>query len=206
MTQEPAAILTKVLEKYGTIQCFQADCGLDITGYLRDEDLRTAEIVLKGGTAVPLLSRVHEVYGKAPFRDVGNGRVQVDEQWALRNIQRTKLHTGQVVFLHHLCSAEFAALFRKACDVSGYTPRVLQTWVPRRQLWDATRPLSAHAYGIAVDFDPLRNRLGGDDSVTGGPSLLRKHLEFVEVFEQAGWSWGGYQRSREDCHFQRAWY
>jgi hypothetical protein len=61
--------------------------------------------------------------------------------------------------------------------------------------------LSMHSYGIAVDLDPDRNPLGRkwDECKTMMPSRV------VDIFENAGWTWGGRWTGRPDCmHFQAA--
>ena len=61
--------------------------------------------------------------------------------------------------------------------------------------------LSMHAYGIAIDLDPEHN-----------PQFARwkedkgmMPMAVVDIFEAAGWTWGGRWTSRTDCmHFQAA--
>ncbi len=55
--------------------------------------------------------------------------------------------------------------------------------------------LSTHAWGIAIDLNPLSNAQG-----TAGDMAV----EVVEVFEDAGFEWGGEWegRSRDPMHFQ----
>lgn len=61
--------------------------------------------------------------------------------------------------------------------------------------------LSMHAYGIAIDLDPEHNRLGAK----WGPEKGMMPMAVVEIFERAGWTWGGRWSSRPDCmHFQAA--
>ena len=59
--------------------------------------------------------------------------------------------------------------------------------------------LSLHAYGAAIDLDPEHNPLGPAWRAGAGmmPMLV------VELFEEAGWKWGGRFEGRKDCmHFQ----
>lgn len=61
--------------------------------------------------------------------------------------------------------------------------------------------LSLHAYGAAVDLDPLSNPLGKAHD----PAAGMMPMEVVEIFEEERWTWGGRFRSRPDCmHFQAA--
>jgi hypothetical protein len=146
---------------------------------------------------------VEAVYGKFAFDELGGGRISLDPKWAAANIASVKLHNGKTVKLHRLVGAEFARLFEEACRVSGYTPSSVQTWVPRHTLWDPAKSLSLHSWGIAIDFTPSENTMGGTDG-KGGPSKLRQFPAFVEVFKNAGWTWGGDWKMKDDMHFQRA--
>ena len=44
--------------------------------------------------------------------------------------------------------------------------------------------------------------MGGKIKKTGRPSLLRTHPEFAQVFKDAGWTWGGDWRMKDDMHFE----
>jgi hypothetical protein len=60
--------------------------------------------------------------------------------------------------------------------------------------------LSLHAYGAAIDLDPVRNPLH-----QAWKPLRMMDLGVVETFEAAGWTRGGRFTSRPDCmHFQVA--
>lgn len=132
---------------------------------------------------------VLRVYGEFAWTP-GRGRlIDIDDDWEVRNIRHFTLHTGQRRRLHRLVGAEFVALFREACEVSGYTPKSVQTFNPRRFKDDPDSPLSMHSWGIAVDFDPVLNRWGGKDKA-GNPCPLALHPAFLDVFRRAGWTCG----------------
>jgi len=58
--------------------------------------------------------------------------------------------------------------------------------------------LSVHAYGAAIDLDPSQNPLG--KPWEPGTGMIPKRV--VDIFEDAGWQWGG-RWHRPDCqHFQ----
>ena len=149
-------------------------------------------------------SGVRAVYGAFDWTP-GRGRsVEIEGNWTARNIRRFELHTGQRRRLHRLAGAEFVQLFERACAASGYTPKSVQTFNPRRIKARKDSKLSMHAYGIAADFDPIDNPWGGRRR-DGSPSLLRQNMAFVEVFEAAGWTWGGRWSGGkgDDMHFER---
>ncbi len=167
-------------------------------------------------TTVPIpkgRDAVKRVYGNPSWVKLPRGRsVDLDDAWEHKNIRSFKLHTGKRVRMHRLVGDEFVRLFKQACDESGYTPKSVQTFNPR--VIGGTDRLSMHAYGIAFDVDPRDNPWGGRRK-DGSPSLLRQNMvdclgsgkrSFVQVFEDAGWCWGGrWKRGKgDDMHFQRS--
>jgi hypothetical protein len=61
--------------------------------------------------------------------------------------------------------------------------------------------LSMHSYGIALDLDPEHNPFG--QKWIDHKNMMP--LEVVEIFESAGWTWGGRWPSKPDpMHFQAA--
>ena len=114
---------------------------------------------------------------------------------------RVELHTGDHARIHRLFASEFAAVYRLACVASGYTPDSVQTYNPR--VISGSDRLSMHSYGVAVDFDPPLNPMGGIIRATNEHSIIRRHIMFAEVWEWAGWTWGGRWSMRDDMHFQR---
>ena len=147
-----------------------------------------------------------DLYGNPSWVKLPRGRaVDLDDRWESKNIKWFKLHTGKRVRLHRLVGSEFVRVFREACEESGYTPRSVQTYVPRIIGGSNPPRLSYHAFGVAVDFDPSNNPWHGKQK-SGEWSLLRQHPEFVRVFERNGWVWGGRWKDGlgDDMHFQRA--
>lgn len=151
--------------------------------------LSRAEVDAKFG---PLKPGVDYTEGKG-------GRIVPTKAWEIAHITSTKLHTGKVVQINKLLAAEFARVFKEAALASGYTPKSVQTYVPRHILWNPLKNLSYHSYGIAVDFDPSQNPYGDK------PSLVEKYPKFIEIFEANGWVWGGRWSpgSRDKMHFER---
>ena len=149
------------------------------------------------------------VYGDPSWTKLPRGRsVDLNDEWEAKNIAWFVTHTGKRVRLHRLVGDEFVRLFKEACEVSGYTPKSVQTFNPR--VIGGTKRLSTHALGVAFDVDPRDNPWGGKRK-DGSLSLLRQHPAFYAVFERAGWTWGGrwkHPTTKErgwgdDMHFQR---
>ncbi len=143
---------------------------------------------------------IQRVYGKFEYTESSSqkGAIVIKRSWVRSHIGEVKLHTGRRVWLHKLAMPGFAKLFEQACEESGYTPERVGSWVPRHILWKPSKRLSTHSWGIAFDVDSSKNRWGKTDT------LIRRHMRFVEVFEAAGWVWGGRWSTPDDMHFQRA--
>ena len=78
-----------------------------------------------------------------------------------------------------------------------------------------TSSLSWHAYGLAIDINPLVNPYVTQrgvsppegapyvDRASTTPGLITPGDVVTTAFEQAGWSWGGTWRSPDYQHFAR---
>ena len=146
-------------------------------------------------------SDIERVYGKFSYKENPSkpGAIIIDPSWARKNIVKVEFHTGQKTWCHAGIADELKSLYKKACSESGYTPESIWSFVPRHMRWDSSRPLSRHSWGIAFDVDPALN---GVNKRSGTP--LHKHPRWVEVFKEAGWSWGGDWKSFCDpMHFER---
>lgn len=188
-------------EAKGGIVKVQQTYGLAMDGKAGPATQQVLKALVEGRTPIPSgRGGVKAVYGEFAYTEGAGGRINIDARWANQNIISVKLHTGRSVQLHRLVAAEFAELFKQACAASGYTPESVQTFVARHTLWDPTKSLSLHSWGIAVDFDPSKNPMGGKNSLLRTPQGQR----FVEVFTKAGWTWGGVWNMKDDMHFQRA--
>lgn len=94
-------------------------------------------------------------------------------------------------------------------ELMGLLEQAVATGVPLERIafggvyaWRAMRAsphLSTHTWGIAIDLDPVANPMGQPHRAdTGMP------LAVVDVFERAGWMWGGRWTRPDPMHFQRA--
>lgn len=192
-------------EAAGGIETVQRNYGLHADGLAGAKTQAVLYALATGQTPVPTgEAGVRFVYGDIRVAELGKGRVKILDGWPAANIAGFKLHTGQKRDFHVLAGPSFVAAFAAACQASGYTPKSVQTWVPRHMNWSTSEPLSLHTWGIAVDFDPQRNAKGGRDLQAGGPSLMRQHPGFVDAMEAHGWAWGGRWSIRDDMHFARA--
>ncbi len=68
-------------------------------------------------------------------------------------------------------------------------------WFPRHIDWDPRKPLSMHAFGLAVDINAQDNWLG---------AVPTMHPTIVEIFKRWGFDWGGDWRRPDGMHFELA--
>jgi len=190
----------ELLEKFGSVKAFQQKAGLKPDGAFGPRTKRNFELVQAGKAPIPEgRARVSTIYGKFSFTRVPDSRnIVLKGDWAAKNIAWFKLHTGQSRQFHKDVGAEFVDVFRRACEAAGETPKSVQTFVPRYT--NGLKKLSLHSWGIAVDFDPEENPMGG----RGSWMRTEAGQRFVKVFEDAGWTWGGRWKMKDDMHFQRA--
>lgn len=138
-----------------------------------------------------------------------------------------KIHKGQLL-LHKNVSAEvkeiFDVLLSKRFPIEKVIPIVKYEWDDNKSMSDnnssafnyrtvaGTDKLSNHAYGIAIDINPLLNPF------IKGKTVLPKGAKYnsevkgtidsgsivVKMFKEKGWEWGGDWKSRKDYqHFEK---
>lgn len=146
---------------------------------------------------LPNSASIRKVYGDPRERPATGGRLHVDDAWEQANIKTYTLHTGQKVRLHKAIGPEFVRLFEIACRLSGYTPKSVQTFVPRSMMWNPENPPSRHTWGIAVDFDPTLNGFGR----TSG-TMMHKYPAFCATFRAAGWRCGLDWKTPDPMHIE----
>jgi len=187
-----------IVRKWGSVRAFQKEAALLTDGVCGKKTERAFHLMAAGRAPIPEgRGRIGQVYGSFDYTKNLLGRgITIKGSWVADNIVRIKLHTGKIVRLHRLVASEFAEVFKLACDEAGHTPQSVQTFVPRLT---AQKTLSLHSWGIAVDFDPAANPVGGRNSWMRTEAGQR----FVKVFEDHGWTWGGRWSFKDDMHFQR---
>lgn len=151
---------------------------------------------------IPTPRGVEAVYGSFRYKShpEQTGAIVIEREWVRANIVKVKIpYTNRHTWMHRLVADEFKSLFARAVEATGnqYTPAKVWSWVARRKMWRDDKSPSMHSWGVAVDIDPHLNKYGTET----GP--LYDFPEFVDVFESAGWSWGGRWRTPDPHHFER---
>lgn len=129
------------------------------------------------------------------YQSVGDGTIRIAPDWVARNIVTTTLpilgrvtcHRAVIPQLHGaLQDIQAAGLADKIYQFSG-------CWVPRHILWDPSRGISNHAWGLAFDINVPTNQYGAT------PQMNRR---IVEIFRSWGFGWGGDWSTPDGMHFE----
>jgi hypothetical protein len=133
------------------------------------------------------------------YVSIGDGMIQIDQDWISRNITSA---TVPVFRGHVTCHRLLIPQLRGALEqvvAEGLDDLIDPSqyggcWVPRHILFDPSRPLSMHSWGLAVDFNVRGNEYGNRD-----PEMDRR---IVEIFERWGFVWGGNWSTPDGMHFE----
>jgi len=137
------------------------------------------------------------VVGAMTFEILPGGFIRPDPQWVAANIVSASVPIIGTVTCHRLMiprlagalgeveKAGLAHLIRRGEYGGCYVPRFIDR--------DPKKPLSNHAFGLAVDFNVRTNQLG-----TRGDMDPR----IVEVFRRWGFVWGGHWARPDPMHFE----
>lgn len=131
------------------------------------------------------------------YTDLGDGMIAIDPAWVSRWIVTVDLpYLGQTRCHRVMVPQLFAALQEIEARglVSHFDPgQFAGCWVPRHIDWDPSKPLSMHAWGLAVDINAQDNPLG--QTPVMDPRI-------VGVFEKWGFEWGGRWARPDGMHFE----
>jgi hypothetical protein len=139
-------------------------------------------------------------YSFEPFSYVshGDGMITIDPDWVRRNIVTVELPIfGGVARCHRVMVPQLLAALREV-QAAGLDRHIDPRdyggcWVPRHIMFNPSRSLSMHAWGLAVDFNVSTNQYGAQPQM---------HPGIVEIFERWGFSWGGYWSTPDGMHFE----
>jgi len=149
---------------------------------------------------------VERTFGRFAWRDDPRqrGRVEILGEWERRNIVSFappfELRNGQgrpvsAIQCHRLIAPALQSAFEEivARELAHLVNTFDGCFVPRHMGWDPRRPLSRHAWGIAVDLNARLCPYGSD---------ARQDPRLVAVFQRHGFEWGGGWRVRDPMHFE----
>ncbi len=144
----------------------------------------------------PTPDEVEEFYGR-PWED-SSLLVQVWPPWFMYAAWEPTILIPRFT-VNRRCAESLERICIHIWDASGHDNDVIRFWgmhlyggcYANRNIRGG-KAKSMHAYGCAVDFDPLRNALGNPN-----PNFA-KIPEVLAAFDSECWSWGGNFETRPD--------
>lgn len=137
--------------------------------------------------------------GLEPFDylDRGDGTITIDPTWVDRYIVTAPVPILGSVHCHEAIVAPLGAALQQIVD-EGLADAVDADdyggcWVPRRIDRDPAKPLSMHAWGLAIDLNVATNGLGATPTMDA---------RVVEIFRTHGFVWGGAWSRPDGMHFE----
>jgi len=137
--------------------------------------------------------------GLEPFDylDPGDGTIMIDPTWVERYIVTAPVPILGSVRCHEAIVAPLGAALQQIVD-EGLAGSVDADdyggcWVPRRIDRDPAKPLSMHAWGLAIDLNVATNALGATPTM---------EARVVEIFRTHGFVWGGTWARPDGMHFE----
>lgn len=137
------------------------------------------------------------VVGSMSFEILEGGFIRPDPAWVSQNIVSAGVPIFGTVTCHRLMiprlqgaladveEAGLAGEFRTGDYGGCYVPRFIDR--------DPTKPLSYHAFGLAIDFNVSTNGLGTRGDL---------HPGIVQIFQNWGFTWGGVWSRPDPMHFE----
>ena len=133
--------------------------------------------------------------GRMTFEILENGFIRPDPAWVSSNIASAEVPVLGSVTCHRLLLPQLHAALAEieAAGLAGEIYQYNGCYVPRFIDRDPGRPLSMHAFGLALDVNTRTNQLG-----TAGDM----HPDVVAIFEKWGFVWGGRWSRPDPMHFE----
>ena len=131
------------------------------------------------------------------FRILRNGFIEPDRAWVASNIVTGSVPILGTVTCHRLMFPQLQAALTEVSN-AGLAQEVRSSdyggcFVPRFIDRDPGKPLSMHAFGLAVDLNTTTNQLGSRGDMD--PRV-------VEIFDKWGFVWGGRWSRPDPMHFE----
>ena len=137
------------------------------------------------------------VVGSMSFQILPNGFIRPDPAWVAANITQGSVPILGTVTCHRLMIPRLSGALGDVVE-AGLADEIRPgdyggCYVPRFIDRDPTKPLSNHAFGLAVDLNVSTNGLG-----TRGDM----HPDVVRIFQGWGFNWGGLWSRPDPMHFE----
>jgi len=145
------------------------------------------------------LRQIRAVYGNIKVTD---DRIVSPKGWAEQHIvllvsPKFRACGPTKIWCHELVAPELGRILKRIQALEAVLNKPLiysidGCWVVRAMRRGGK--ISTHAWGIAIDINAARNPMGAKST---------QSQAMVEVFEDAGWEWGGRWRNPDPMHMQR---
>lgn len=129
------------------------------------------------------------------YQSVGDGTIRIDGDWVARNIVTAEVPLLGRVTCHRAVIPQLRAALADV-QAAGLADQIYQysgCWVPRHILWDPSKGISRHAWGLAFDINVPTNQYGAN------PQMNR---QIVQIFRDWGFAWGGDWSTPDGMHFE----
>jgi hypothetical protein len=127
----------------------------------------------------------------------GDGTIEIHGDWAQRNIVRVDIPGMGHTRCHRAMVPQLMAALREIHEAGLYghldPSQFGGCYVPRHIMWNPSRGLSMHAWGLAIDFNVSTNMYGAEPQM---------HPGIVEIFKKWGFAWGGDWSTPDGMHFE----
>jgi hypothetical protein len=127
----------------------------------------------------------------------GDGTIEIHGDWAQRNIVRVDIPGMGHTRCHRAMVPQLMAALREIHEAGLYKhfdpSQFGGCYVPRHIMWNPSRGLSMHAWGLAIDFNVSTNMYGAEPQM---------HPGIVEIFKKWGFAWGGDWSTPDGMHFE----
>lgn len=129
------------------------------------------------------------------YQSLGDGQIRIDPSWTSRNLAYMDVPILGRVYCHRVMLPQLHAALVEI-QQRGLGHLITQysgCHVPRHILWDPSRGISQHAWGLAFDINVPGNQYGAT------PTL---DMRIVEIFRSWGFTWGGDFSTPDGMHFE----
>jgi hypothetical protein len=191
----------------------QSGSGVNPSGSSTSASNTSSNQASRGGSAeeskYPLLSKVNGSFGQFRYKNLSDGRIEVDPQWVAANIVTITLPgLNRQVQVHKEAADNFITAFNYIKNgtavVNGKEVSLLSliktmdgTYVTRHVYWDPSRGLSNHSWGTAIDINATGHFGYVDpEKDPDDPNLIL----WEKAFKPAGFSWGN--RYSDSMHYE----
>lgn len=127
----------------------------------------------------------------------GDGTIAIHGDWVQRNIVTVQIPRMGTTRCHREMVPQLYAALQEIIDEGLYDhlrpEQFGGCWVPRHILWNPSRGLSMHSWGLAIDFNVQDNWYGDEPQMD--PRI-------VQIFKKWGFEWGGDWSTPDGMHFE----